>query len=560
MKKIIFFIFFLLFFAQMKAQDDKLGTKVIDIVKPYSASITDAKKSLAEAPKKDTISVQKKKINYTIYSAPVASTFVPDKGKASLVSLKAQEKGYDSYILGGAGNYTSFLADAYLIYPNTEKSFFELDLNHHSSHKGIKSVIYNNIFAKTSASVGYGLNGSRYQFGVSANIYHNFINWYGVRNKNQVTSENFKQNYLAFGAKSFVKVYNSFFKEADFSFENLSDDFNSSENLLSLKPSLSFLISEHWADVNFDVNFLKGSFKNDFNNIQKVDYHNLLFGINPSYALDFEEFTAKIGGGVYGILQNEKTEFKFFPNVEFSYYMLGGNFIPYAGVIGDLKQNSFFQQIKNNPFLSPTQNLKPSFTQFNAFLGLKGELNSTFDYNFGINFAKIDDFLMYKANPEIIFPQKPYQYTNSFVIVYDKVNVFGINANLNANFLEKLTSKINISYNNYSPEKEKHAWNLPSFKAELSADYNILKNWFVGTDIFFSGERKDFLETPLQSEMVSLPSFVDINLRTDYTFFKHWTAFVSAHNLLNKNYEKLTNYPIQGFQILVGVKYQFNLK
>jgi len=72
----------LTFFAAVAHAQDKLGTISVDIVKPYTPTIADVQKPAEQTPKKDTIAVAKKQVTYSSESIPVASTFVPEKGKA----------------------------------------------------------------------------------------------------------------------------------------------------------------------------------------------------------------------------------------------------------------------------------------------------------------------------------------------------------------------------------------------------------------------------------------------------------------------------------------------
>jgi len=73
-------------YAQVKDKD-KLETISVDIVKPYTPTIADVHKDREETPKKDSVTVAKKKVTYTTHSVPVASTFVPEKGKAVVIIL-----------------------------------------------------------------------------------------------------------------------------------------------------------------------------------------------------------------------------------------------------------------------------------------------------------------------------------------------------------------------------------------------------------------------------------------------------------------------------------------
>ena len=76
------------------------------------------------------------------------------------------------------------------------------------------------------------------------------------------------------------------------------------------------------------------------------------------------------------------------------------------------------------------------------------------------------------------------------------------------------------------------------------------------------GERKDLKHTLATSpkEEVTLKGFFDLNFSMDYTFLKRWTVFVNFNNVTGKHYERWTNYPVQGFQVLGGLKYRFNVK
>src|SRR6478609_5528590 len=95
-------------FSQKK--DEHLGTEVVNVVKPYTPTISDAFK-VKETPVLDDEETTKKEvIQYNIFSFPVASTFVPSKGKAAGVDKEAQEHLYKNYASLGFGNYGSINA------------------------------------------------------------------------------------------------------------------------------------------------------------------------------------------------------------------------------------------------------------------------------------------------------------------------------------------------------------------------------------------------------------------------------------------------------------------
>ena len=89
---VLLLFMFLLSSITASAQDqDDLGTEVVNIVKPYTPTISDAFKVKETPMLNDSISTTKKKVSYSIFSVPVASTFTPAKGKAAKVE-KARHK------------------------------------------------------------------------------------------------------------------------------------------------------------------------------------------------------------------------------------------------------------------------------------------------------------------------------------------------------------------------------------------------------------------------------------------------------------------------------------
>ena len=72
-----------------KNKNDNIGTETVNVVKPYSPTISDAFK-VKETPAITTDENAKETIKYCILSVPVASTFSPSKGNAQ--GLKNQNK------------------------------------------------------------------------------------------------------------------------------------------------------------------------------------------------------------------------------------------------------------------------------------------------------------------------------------------------------------------------------------------------------------------------------------------------------------------------------------
>ncbi|MDO4881580.1 MAG: TonB-dependent receptor [Capnocytophaga sp.] len=566
--KRIFLFCFVLIFSELYSQEDKLGTKVIDIVKSYTPSIADAYKPREVAPPKDSVTIAKKTINYTIYSVPVASTFVPDKGKASRVHTENKKESlYDSYIALGAGNYTTLYADTYITLPLNKESEVFFDAHHHSSQGNISGVDLDNNFANTQAQLGYKYSDKDYQFSTAANISHRLLHWYGVEDKSFLPiDKSLKQNYINGGLTGYFNMTNSVFSGVDFLLQGLIDDFKSGETHFKVRPNFKFELDENQlVKVNLDVNYLQGKFEKQFQENQSLEYQSMLLGVRPSYQFGIENFSIKAGLGAYYLkLKNiEDSNFKIFPDVEASYDAYGEGLIIYAGLGGDLQQVTYREQSLINPYISPTQQFRPTHTAFNLYGGIKGNFLWGLSYNVKANYGQIKNLPMFKANPKLSTTNyETYQYDNTYSLIYDDAFHLGFLAELGGKVSEKFTFGVAFKADSFSLDKEKEAWNIPVLSSNISASYKVLPNWNIGTKMFFVGNRKDVKHSlsTTSEEQVSLEGFFDMNFYTDYTIANRWTIFANFNNVLGKNYLRWTNYPVQGFQALVGVKYQFNLK
>jgi len=108
-KNIIAFTLLLIFqfsFAQKKGEN--IGTEVVNVVKPYTPTISDAFKVKETPVLDDEGNIKKETIKYNIFSFPVASTFTPSKGKAEGVEKEEQAHLFNNYATFGGGNYGTF--------------------------------------------------------------------------------------------------------------------------------------------------------------------------------------------------------------------------------------------------------------------------------------------------------------------------------------------------------------------------------------------------------------------------------------------------------------------
>ena len=91
--------------AQEKKKDTIVATEIVNIETKYNPKIADANKIKNNPTIKLLEKSNKKKLEYTIFSAPVASTFVPKTGVLKGIDVGVKERIYNNYFAGGYGNF-----------------------------------------------------------------------------------------------------------------------------------------------------------------------------------------------------------------------------------------------------------------------------------------------------------------------------------------------------------------------------------------------------------------------------------------------------------------------
>jgi len=575
-KIIIVLVLFAAQFSFAQKKNESIGTETVNVVKPYSPTISDAFK-VKETPSLDDSGNQAKEvIKYSILSVPVASTFTPSKGKAEGVEKAKKERLFNNYATVGLGNYSTLNAELFVNQDLGNNDYVAGMFRHHSSQGGIKDVELNDEFYDTSINVGYGQNNRDAAWGVDLGYQNQIYNWYGLpanfgstipgQRYDLINSISPDHSYNTISIGGNAEFNESIFSKLSARFTHFSDSYSSSENRFYIKPTFTVDVMDQAIKTNVIVDHVSGSFKNNYaqDNVDRLKYSFTNVGIEPSFVINENEWTLELGAGVFysADAENSGNKFYIYPKVNASYKLVGDLMIFYTGVNGGLNQNSYADFVNDNPFLSPTLNMRPSSTQYNVFAGLKGKLANNVNYNLTGSYMNEKDKALFKANDYTeVVTNEDYAFGNSFGVVYEDIRTFRFYGELKADFSENVTFGINGTFNSYNTDNNIEAWNLPTMKLSSTLDVNFTKQWYAGVNVFYVGERKDMqsnLNLGIDPVVTTLKSYFDANAHLGYKFNERLTFFLKANNIGNQAYQKWLNYPVQGFQILGGANYKFD--
>ncbi len=578
----IAFVFALVGFQAATAQkkDKNIGTEVVNVVKPYTPTISDAFKVKETPVMEDDDNTQKKEIEYNIFSFPVASTFTPAKGKAAGVEKAKREKLFNNYATLAAGNYGTINAELFVTENLNRNEYIGGMLRHLSSQGGIDGVVLDDKYYNTSLDLTYGNRQKDYSWNADLGYQNQIYNWYGLPLEYQVFTEEEinmidpQQAYHTFYLGGKIAAEDSFFRDASLQYKRFWDAYGSAENRFFVKPSLDVDVMQEKIKVDFIADYVGGTFENEEYGVNTIDYNYFNLGVQPSILFQREDLSVQLGAGLFysmGKLMGESdNKFYIYPQVKASYKVVGDLMIAYAGAEGTLKQNSYADFVGENYFVSPNLIVAPTDQQYDVYVGLKGKLANNVAYNIRGSYMSEDNkafFVNYipiaEPQPEAALPG--YGYGNSFGLLYDELQTISFFGELKADFSENVSFGVNGTFNSYSTDQEE-AWNLPAIKIGANLDVDITEKWYAGANVFFVGERKDFVAInnpefvdPLATEaIITLDSFFDANAHVGYRYNERLTGFLKLNNIANQDYQRWVNYPVQGFQFLIGASYKFN--
>ncbi len=551
---------------------ETLETERVVIVKAYTPTISDAFKVKSTPILNDSVTQQKKQVRYSIFSVPVASTYTPAKGRAANIDRPKPIEIYDNYATLGFGNFTSALAEFYSNFQVNRSDNLGLYLHHNSSQGGIDEVQLDDTYYNTFLDLNYTSRNRDYTYGIELGVEHQLYNWYGlpeipVLTQEQINTIDPQQNYYGVKLGGKLQFDDLYIKKASLNYRYFGDALKSVEHHVVVKPTFEFEMGNSLITTGFIVDYLNGSFERDLDPVTQIpnEYGILNLGVNPSLVILRDNLTVNLGAALYYSIdtENDDNDFFIYPKVTASYRLLEESVIAYGGLEGELNQNTYRDAVQTNPFVSPTLVIEQTSTLYDAYVGLKGQISDVVSYNFRGSYISEDEKPLFVNNQRPIVQVEGYDYGNSFSYRYDDITTLVGYGELNFEINKKFKLGATAEYFNYSTEDEQEAWNLPEIKASVLVDYQINKQWFFGTQLFYVGERKDIdnsaVAAPIFTETsVTLDSYFDANINLGYRLNDQLSFFVKGSNLAGNNYERWVDFPVQGIQILGGATYKFD--
>lgn len=254
---------------------------------------------------------------------------------------------------------------------------------------------------------------------------------------------------------------------------------------------------------------------------------------------------------------NKKAKAYVYPRAELKYSLFNDIFIPFVGIRGGLKQNSFKTLSDENQFILTNIQLRNEHNPYDIYAGFKGTLSKRISFNLNASFSKV-------MNKALFVTDTLFSAGNKFNVIYDTMNFTRLEASISYQMNEKLKIDALGRFNSYETKNQAYAWNLPQFQFVVRGAYNLYDKFLVNLDANLESGRKALVYNSgkgIQKEngqyFQSLGFIADINLGFEYRYNKRVSAFLQLNNLASQRYYRWYNYPVQPIQIMGGITARF---
>ncbi len=527
---------------------------------------------ISETPNPVDIPVNVGNIKYQLLpKRPATSLTVTPIEPARIKVREPLEKLYKGFVKGGAGTYATPYLEAYYTSGRERDLAYGVHLKHLSSNTSIRNVAFSG-FSENSMSVWgkkvFKEHSLQSKLGFDRNVFH----YYGFDPQDQkIEKEDIRQRFnlltLENRWKSYYRDSSRVNHDVGFDVYHLDDRYDASE--LGFKATADFRAyrGANYFTLNsgFDLVSYKAAgisafdFMNDPFDITTgaIDNTNAILFAVPRILIRAKGLRASVGLGLYGQFDNQ-AKFYAFPDAELSYSLFNNLFVPYMGINGNVKRNSYRTITEQNPFVLSQIGLENSVTRFNVFGGIRGSISDHISFNTQVGFNKTD-------NTPLFVNDTLFSRENRFSVIYDEVSTFTMMGELTYQNNEKWHAGVRAEIYSYSTAVEDEAWHLPEHRISLHAGYNLFNKLEIGAQLAWIGKRqvKSLFAIPGETAeeagywKVELDPYLDLTLSAEYRYTARLTAFIQAHNLTASRYDIYYRFPAQRAFILGGLKYAF---
>jgi hypothetical protein len=530
----------------------------VTIIAPYIPTISDATK-IPFRPEITPTEQEKPSFDYNYITKKFEPRLELNPLEPQKYNEGKQDEVFRNYANIGFGNYVTPYIEFMASSLRSEKYLFGVRLKHHSSQGNIKDYppsayshnlvsVFGKSFSKNhtlSAEIGYK---------------RDVVHFYGFAPDSfpdvAYSKEDIRQRFQLINGSL---EYRSNYQEKHMLNHLFGIGFNVFSDLYgTTETQLSFLAS-------LDKAFKTGN--NDFKQAFALDIGLDYFGyrdsissfypvfilIKPVYRFSFAQYRFEAGLSINSASKSSENQstggFNVFPILKAEVVIVDNKLKAYAEVSGNRTINSFRSLSGINPFIISTPKVYYTDEQIKIGGGITGNAGRM-NFQADAFYSYLVDIPLFVTDTLLVLP-------NKFDVIYDNMNLLKIKASLGFVQVNRLSARLMAAYYHYIPKNELKAWQMPNYEIGLDAGYTFLEKYTIRGSILALGSKYARSFNSGEIVTVKMAGAFDLGFGLEYQVNKMISAYLDGSNLLNQHYQRWYNYPVQGIQVMAGVKMTF---
>ncbi|MEO0899497.1 MAG: hypothetical protein AAFY71_24015, partial [Bacteroidota bacterium] len=366
--------------------------------------------------------------------------FEPADPTVRPIEFEKEEEFTNNILKVGIGRYTTPFVDLYVNNGEDRSIDYGLVFRHLSAHTdevNLRNFRQNTLSGKLSTVEGDNeINGGLYFYNTG------YWNYAGddsllIPGETQFREDSLRMSFTRYNAfGNIASVYDpdrGYFYNAGLDIRGVSSKRGNSEAMLALTPGGGFYFTDE-ANIGVEskLQFIRG-------NLGTIGQNRFFFEINPAFQYQNDKISLKAGVNYAHFNRNVDSMgvSNLAPDVQFAYQLIPGSLTVLAGVTGGMTNNTYYDMIYQNPYLSTEVDIKPTRERLHFFAGIKGNLNQSIDFSAQAYHKRIENQLMYRSFDSVFF-----------TALYDSfTTISGIHAELNHDVSKNLLAGAAMTLN-----------------------------------------------------------------------------------------------------------------
>ncbi len=534
--------------------------KEVNVVRPYSPSISDAFK-LKFIPTLDDTVQARVKFDYFIQPVQLNPAFrLRELGAASL-RPESSPKLKNSWVKLGFGNYWTPYAEVDIHTTQNTRSSLGVQLRHLSSQGRVMMDDGRKVYA------GYAdnevrMHGSRFFKGstLSAEAYftedHHFLYGYNtdtltdgsivtpwasrVKEKDSLDLQRFIIVGSHFRLRSNERSRNGFEYQLKGGYDFLLDDMKELEHNGVLDFSLSKVFNKFSVGGELGAEYVYRPYTPDTLNYAVAH-------LDPWVGFTWKYVSLMAGPKV--AMDRNGGQFHFYPRMKME-INITNLLVPYLGLDGYYENHTYRSISRENPYIADMPLILPTNHRFVAYGGLRGRFTPKVAFNLAVSWKDVQGMHFFVADTSALFD-------NKFLLLYDDGEVLTMGGEVSLRQSDQLSFILKGNYYQYKLDNIQAPWHKPGWDLNFTARYSWRNKLAFRSDLFVLGDYSVPEIDPALGGVRQLDGLIDLNIGMEYRIKPFISLWLQGNNLLSDHYFIWQNYPMHRINFVGGVTFIF---